>query len=115
MKMVGELSATVRRAIIGLRERHPQADEEEIHRRLADLLLGKELAAELFGPLPDDREPTGGQIECPEASAQYTFEFTLRYEDTRSLLNQMDRDLVRRVAAELGVQELLEQAEAEIS
>lgn len=59
IEMVCELNGTVRRlAIAGLRERHPDADEEEIRRRLADLLLGKELAAEVYGPLPEGWEPT---------------------------------------------------------
>lgn len=59
IQMVCELNATVRRlALAGLRDRHPEADEDELRRRLADLLLGKELAAEVFGPLPPDWEPT---------------------------------------------------------
>ena len=59
IEMVCDLNATVRRlAIAGLRERHPDADEDEIRRRLADLLLGKELAAQVYGPLPPDWEPT---------------------------------------------------------
>lgn len=36
----------------GLRQRFPSADEEEIRRRLADLLLGEALAAQVYGPLP---------------------------------------------------------------
>jgi hypothetical protein len=34
----------------GLRDRHPDADEEEIQRRLFDLLLGEELAERVYGP-----------------------------------------------------------------
>jgi len=36
----------------GLRHRHPHADEEEIRRRLFDLLLGEELAERVYGPAP---------------------------------------------------------------
>ena len=39
-------------ALAGLRRRHPDAAPEELHRRLADLLLGPELAAEVYGPGP---------------------------------------------------------------
>ena len=59
IEMVCELNGMVRRlAMAGLRERHPGADEAEIRRRLADLLLGKELAAEVYGPLPANWDPT---------------------------------------------------------
>lgn len=39
-------------ALAGLRQRHPDAGPEELRRRLMDLLLGEELAAEVYGPLP---------------------------------------------------------------
>ena len=39
-------------ALTGLRRRHPDASDEEIRRRLADLLLGPELAARVYGPIP---------------------------------------------------------------
>ena len=35
----------------GLRQRYPQADETELQRRLADLLLGPALGERVFGPL----------------------------------------------------------------
>lgn len=38
-------------ALAGLRQRHPQATADELRRRLADLLLGPELAAEVYGPI----------------------------------------------------------------
>ncbi len=57
LEMVGELNATVRLlAMAGLRQRHPQADEAELRRRLADLLLGPELARRAYGPLPEEAE-----------------------------------------------------------
>jgi len=37
-------------AISGLRRRHPGATEGEIRRRLADLILGEELAERVYGP-----------------------------------------------------------------
>ena len=40
-------------ALAGLRRRHSDAGPEELHRRLADLLLGPELAAEVYGPLDE--------------------------------------------------------------
>jgi len=39
-------------ALAGLRQRHPAATPAELRRRLADLLLGPELAARAYGP-PD--------------------------------------------------------------
>lgn len=38
-------------ALAGLRERHPGASQEEIHRRLMGLLLGEELACLVYGQL----------------------------------------------------------------
>ncbi len=50
--MVGQLNQTVRTlALSGLRTRYPEATPQELRRRLADLLLGVELAAEVYGPL----------------------------------------------------------------
>jgi len=52
LHMVGQMNQTVRTlALSGLRQRYPQATLEELRRRLADLLLGPELAARLYGPL----------------------------------------------------------------
>jgi hypothetical protein len=36
-------------AFVGLRRRHPDASEEQLQRRLADILLGEELAATVYG------------------------------------------------------------------
>ena len=56
MQMVDDLNRAVKRlALCGLRERHPGASEEELRRRLADLLLGPDLAARAYGPPPWDR------------------------------------------------------------
>ena len=52
LQMVGQLNQTVRTlALSGLRQRHPQATPQELRRRLADLLLGVELATQVYGPL----------------------------------------------------------------
>jgi len=52
LHMVGQLNQTVRTlALSGLRARHPQASPQELRRRLADLLLGPDLAALVYGPL----------------------------------------------------------------
>ena len=44
-------------AISGLRQRYPGATEQEIHRRLADLILGEDLAERVYGPLDLEEEP----------------------------------------------------------
>ena len=41
-------------ALAGLRRRYPHASESEVQRRLADLVLGPELAGAAYGPLPPD-------------------------------------------------------------
>jgi hypothetical protein len=49
-KMVGDLNATVKQfALAGIRQRHPNATAREANRHLADLLLGEELAALVYG------------------------------------------------------------------
>lgn len=53
LHMVGQLNQTVRTlALSGLRQRHSQAAPQELRRRLADLLLGPDIAARVYGPLP---------------------------------------------------------------
>jgi len=53
-EMMEELNRTAREfALAGLRRRYPEASPEELRRRLADLLLGPELAAQVFGPGPE--------------------------------------------------------------
>lgn len=52
LEMVGQLNETVRTlALCGLRQRFPDASPEELKRHLADLLLGEELAARVYGPI----------------------------------------------------------------
>ena len=49
-EMVGQLYMTMKQlAMLGLRERFPEAGEAELRRRLADLLLGPELARRVYG------------------------------------------------------------------
>ena len=49
-KMVGDLNATVKQfALAGIQARNPNATESELKRHLADLLLGEELAAAVYG------------------------------------------------------------------
>lgn len=53
MEMACELTATARGlALAGLRQRFPNASQEELHRRLATLCLGAELAEKVYGPEP---------------------------------------------------------------
>ncbi len=55
MALVGEMSRTVRTlALAGLRQRHPDDTSAQRQRRLADLLLGPDLAAKVYGPLPKE-------------------------------------------------------------
>lgn len=54
LEMVGQLNEMVRTlALSGLRQRYPDASPEELRRRLADLLLGPELATRVYGPLTE--------------------------------------------------------------
>jgi hypothetical protein len=49
--LVSEMSQTVHAlALAGLRQRHPDDTPAQRQRRLADLLLGPELAARAYGP-----------------------------------------------------------------
>jgi hypothetical protein len=53
--LVGEMWRTVRTmAMVGLRERHPQDSPAQLQRRLADLMLGPELAERAYGPVPEE-------------------------------------------------------------
>jgi hypothetical protein len=50
LELVAEMNAAVRLlALSGLRQRYPQATPGELHRRLAAILLGPELAARAYG------------------------------------------------------------------
>lgn len=54
LEMLSELNSSVRvLALIGLHSRYPEADEAEIQRRLAGLLLGEELAYKIYGDFID--------------------------------------------------------------
>ena len=54
MQLVEDANQTARQlALAGLRQRHPKASPEELHRRLVGLFLGEELATEVYGPLPE--------------------------------------------------------------
>jgi len=58
LHMVGQLNQTVRTlALSGLRQRYPEATPQELRRRLADLLLGPDLAALVYGPLEVQEAP----------------------------------------------------------
>ena len=55
MVLMAEMSKTVRTlALAGLRQRHPDDTPAQRRRRLADLLLGPDLAARVYGPLPEE-------------------------------------------------------------
>jgi hypothetical protein len=51
LAMLGQMNQTViTLALSGLRSRHPDDSAEMLHRRLADLILGPELASRVYGP-----------------------------------------------------------------
>jgi hypothetical protein len=53
LQLADRMSSTVRGlSFAGLRARHPQASKAELRRRFADLRLGPDLAAKVYGPLP---------------------------------------------------------------
>jgi hypothetical protein len=52
MEMMASLNASLKTiALSGLRQRYPRANESELHRRLAGLILGEELANKVYGGL----------------------------------------------------------------
>lgn len=55
LEMVDQLNQSVKLlALAGLRQRYQHDSEDQLQRRLADLLLGDELALKVYGPLPED-------------------------------------------------------------
>ena len=60
MMLMAEMNQTVRTlALAGLRQRHPDDTPAQRRRRLADLLLGPELAARVYGPLVEKKPEEG--------------------------------------------------------
>lgn len=52
LAMLSEMNKTVKAlALSGLRSRYPDDSPAMLRRRLADLVLGPELAAQVYGPL----------------------------------------------------------------
>jgi hypothetical protein len=55
LEMVANLNqAAIEMAFSGLRMRYPNESRARLRRRLADLLLGKELAEKVYGRLPGE-------------------------------------------------------------
>jgi hypothetical protein len=55
LQLADRMSNTVRSlSLAGLRARHPNASETELRRRFADIHLGPNLAAQVYGPRPAD-------------------------------------------------------------
>ncbi len=53
LEMMEGLNRAARQlALIGLRQRFPDASPEELWRRLATIALGEELATRVYGPIP---------------------------------------------------------------
>ncbi len=54
MALMAEMTESVRTlAVAGLRQRYPADTPTQRRRRLADLLLGPELATRVYGPAPE--------------------------------------------------------------
>jgi hypothetical protein len=52
LALLGQMNQTVKvLALAGLRSNYPDETSEQLHRRLADLLLGPELACKVYGPI----------------------------------------------------------------
>ncbi|MBM3124614.1 MAG: hypothetical protein FJZ87_06015 [Chloroflexi bacterium] len=52
MSMLAQLNSSARMlALAGLHTQYPQASETELRRKLADLLLGEELARKVYGEI----------------------------------------------------------------
>lgn len=57
IEMVGQMNMAVKTMMIsGLKVRFPHDPPELIQRRLADLLLGPELAAKVYGPIEETKQ-----------------------------------------------------------
>ena len=55
LEMVDQLNQAVKLlALAGLRQRYPGENEERLQRRLADLLLGEDLARKAYGARSDE-------------------------------------------------------------
>jgi hypothetical protein len=62
MELLAQLNQAAKLfAISGLGRRHPGATEQEIQCRLADLILGPELADRVYGPLELAKEPSDAE------------------------------------------------------
>ncbi len=54
MQMLAQLNSSARMlALAGLHSQYPQASESELHRKLARILLGEELARKVYGESSD--------------------------------------------------------------
>jgi hypothetical protein len=55
LEIMEDLNRAARQmAIAGIRMRYPDDPPEKLRRRLADLLLGEELAERAYGPFPEE-------------------------------------------------------------
>jgi hypothetical protein len=61
LALVAQMNATViTLALSGLHSRYPDASPQIIQRHLADLILGEELAQQVYGPAPYARRSQNG-------------------------------------------------------
>jgi hypothetical protein len=100
LAMVWQMNAAVKTMMLsGLRERFPKETPEMLQRRLAELLLGEELAQKVYGPLSED---LGNEISDRQ------------WRDILGVLKvqagRLDMDYLRKWAAELQVADLLQRA-----
>jgi len=61
MELASQLNQMARTlALSGLRQRHPAATDAQLQRYLADMLLGPELAARVYGPIDQTERADNG-------------------------------------------------------
>jgi hypothetical protein len=55
LELVAQMNETVRElAMLGLRQRYPNASRDELKRRYVALILGEELSTRVYGELPKE-------------------------------------------------------------
>ena len=115
LELIAQMNQSMRTmAISGLRRHHPDEDEAQLRRRLADLVLGAELAARVYGPpqyVPSPEDTILGKLQSYQARGEMSqWRWCDVIEDLRVQGNRLDRAYMSEMAATLGVVDLLDRA-----